>query len=53
MVTNVTSFGKNGLYDWVVQRSTAVVLGVYFLGLVLLLWPDPRSLGLALEVYRC
>jgi succinate dehydrogenase / fumarate reductase membrane anchor subunit len=29
MVTNVTSFGKNGLYDWVVQRSTAVILGIY------------------------
>ena len=31
MVTSVTSLGKNGLYDWVVQRATAVVLGVYFL----------------------
>ncbi len=34
MVTSVTSFGKNGLYDWVVQRSTAVILGVYFLCVV-------------------
>jgi len=31
MVTSVTSLGKNGLYDWVIQRATAVVLGVYFL----------------------
>lgn len=30
MVTSVTSLGKNGLYDWLVQRATAVVLGVYF-----------------------
>jgi len=31
MVTSVTSLGKNGLYDWVIQRATAVILGVYFL----------------------
>jgi len=31
MVTNVTSWGRNGLYDWLVQRASAVVLGVYFL----------------------
>lgn len=30
MVTSVTSLGKNGLYDWIIQRATAVVLGVYF-----------------------
>lgn len=30
MVTSVTSMGKNGLYDWLIQRATAVVLGVYF-----------------------
>lgn len=42
MVTNVTSFGRSGLYDWVVQRFTAVVLGVYFVALLgyLLLTPD-------------
>lgn len=34
MVTSVTSFGKNGLYDWVIQRASAVVLGVYFLCLM-------------------
>jgi succinate dehydrogenase / fumarate reductase membrane anchor subunit len=26
MVTNVTSFGKNGVYDWLLQRLTAVVI---------------------------
>lgn len=31
MVTNVTSLGRSGLYDWLIQRVTAVVLGVYFL----------------------
>lgn len=42
MVTSVTSLGKNGLYDWVVQRATAVVLGVYFLCLMgfLIATPD-------------
>tara|TARA_R110001606_G_scaffold347376_2_gene496674 strand:+ start:104 stop:478 length:375 start_codon:yes stop_codon:yes gene_type:complete len=42
VVTNVTSFGRSGLYDWVVQRISAVVLGVYFIALFtyLLLNPD-------------
>lgn len=39
MVTNVTSFGRSGLYDWVVQRFTAVYLAVYFVGLLgFLVW---------------
>ena len=29
MVTQVTSFSRNGLSDWVVQRVTAVILAVY------------------------
>ncbi len=29
MVTNVTSFGRSGLTDFVVQRVTAVILAVY------------------------
>lgn len=28
-VTNVTSFGRSGLSDWLVQRVSAVVLTVY------------------------
>ena len=42
MVTNVTSFGRSGLYDWVIQRLTAVVLAVYFVALLgyLLVNPD-------------
>lgn len=34
MVTNVTSFGRSGLYDWIVQRLTAVYLALYFVGLL-------------------
>ena len=29
MVTNVTSLTGNGLKDWLIQRVTAVVLGIY------------------------
>ena len=34
MVTNVTSFSRNGLSDFVLQRVTAVVLAVYTLCVV-------------------
>ena len=34
MVTNVTSFGRSGLADFVLQRVSAVVLGLYGLCLV-------------------
>jgi succinate dehydrogenase / fumarate reductase membrane anchor subunit len=34
MVTNVTSLGRNGLYDWVIQRVSAVVIAVYIVGLL-------------------
>jgi succinate dehydrogenase / fumarate reductase, membrane anchor subunit len=42
MVRNVTSFGRSGVSDWVVQRASAVILGVYFVGLLgfMLLTPD-------------
>ena len=30
MVTSVTSLGRSGLYDWLVQRVSAVVLLAYF-----------------------
>jgi succinate dehydrogenase / fumarate reductase membrane anchor subunit len=29
MVTSVTSLGRNGLYDWVIQRASAVVVALY------------------------
>ncbi|SMF64559.1 succinate dehydrogenase subunit D [Alteromonadaceae bacterium Bs31] len=31
MVTAVTNWGRSGLYDWLVQRLSAVVLAVYTL----------------------
>lgn len=42
MVASVTSFGRNGLYDWLMQRVTAVILAAYTLFLLgyLLLTPD-------------
>lgn len=42
MVTSVTSLGRNGLYDWLIQRVTAVVIGVYAIGMLgfLLAQPD-------------
>ena len=29
MVTTITSFGRSGLYDWMIQRVTAVILAAY------------------------
>ncbi len=42
MVTQITSFGRSGLYDWMVQRISAVVLSLYTIFLVgyLALNPD-------------
>lgn len=42
MVTSVTSFGRSGLYDWMIQRVTAVVLLSYTLFMIgyLLLNPE-------------
>jgi len=34
MVTSITSFGRSGLYDWMIQRVSAVVLAAYTLFLV-------------------
>ncbi len=34
MVSSVTNFGRSGLYDWVVQRLSAVILAVYTLFLL-------------------
>ncbi len=42
MVTAVTSFGRSGLYDWLVQRVSAVVMAAYLVVVVgfVLLTPD-------------
>lgn len=34
MVTNVTNFSRSGLYDWMAQRVSAVVLAAFFLFLL-------------------
>ncbi len=34
MVTNVTNFSRSGLYDWMAQRVSAVVLAAYFVFLL-------------------
>lgn len=34
MVTTVTSFGRSGLYDWLIQRVSAAVLTAYVLFLL-------------------
>ena len=42
MVTAVTSFGRSGLYDWLIQRVSAVVLAAYtiFIAAFILMTPD-------------
>jgi succinate dehydrogenase / fumarate reductase, membrane anchor subunit len=42
MVSSVTGLSRSGVADWLVQRISAVVLGIYFIGLLgyLLLNPD-------------
>lgn len=34
MVTSVTSLGRNGLYDWLIQRVSAVLIAVYVIGMM-------------------
>ena len=42
MVTNITNLSRSGLYDWMLQRLTAIILGAYTLFLLgYLVWnPD-------------
>ena len=41
MVTSVTSLGRNGLSDWLIQRLSAVVIGVYAIALIAYLIANP------------
>ena len=34
MVTSVTNLSRSGLYDWMAQRVSAVVLAAYFIFLI-------------------
>ena len=42
MVSNVTNFGRNGVYDWMVQRVTAFVLALYTLFMLGFLLASPN-----------
>ncbi|HAZ79114.1 MAG TPA: succinate dehydrogenase, hydrophobic membrane anchor protein [Porticoccaceae bacterium] len=41
MVTSVTSFGRSGLSDWLVQRVTAIVMALYVFFIVAFLLVNP------------
>lgn len=34
MVKSVTNYGRNGLSDWLVQRVSALIIGIYFVYLM-------------------
>lgn len=40
-VTSIASLGRNGLYDWVIQRISALVLTAYFLFLLYFVAANP------------
>jgi succinate dehydrogenase / fumarate reductase, membrane anchor subunit len=42
MVTSVTSFGRSGLYDWLIQRVSAVVMAAYTVFIVVYLLLNPE-----------
>jgi succinate dehydrogenase / fumarate reductase, membrane anchor subunit len=42
MVTSVTSFGRSGLYDWLIQRVGAVVMAAYVIFLVVYIALNPE-----------
>ena len=42
MVTNVTIFGRSGLFDWVVQRISAVVILLYVLCHAAIIFSTPE-----------
>jgi succinate dehydrogenase / fumarate reductase, membrane anchor subunit len=41
MVTSVTSFGRSGLYDWLIQRVGGVVMAAYLVFIVAYLATNP------------
>lgn len=42
MVTSVTSFGRSGLYDWLIQRVGAAVMAAYTIFLTVYLISHPE-----------
>lgn len=56
VITNVTSFGRSGLSDWLLQRATAIVMAVYvvFVTFYVLTNPDLQyNQWLALNSHLC
>lgn len=56
MITNVTSFGRSGLSDWLLQRTTAIIMAAYivFVTFYLLTNPDLQyDQWLALNSHIC
>ncbi len=41
MVTNITSLSRSGLYDWMLQRLTAIILGAYTVFLIVYVVQNP------------
>lgn len=42
MVTSVTSFGRSGLYDWLIQRVGGVIMAAYVIFIVAYLVLNPE-----------
>ncbi|GGY66597.1 succinate dehydrogenase hydrophobic membrane anchor subunit [Cellvibrio zantedeschiae] len=42
MVTSVTSFGRSGLYDWLIQRIGGVVMAAYLIFIVAFIAMNPE-----------
>lgn len=56
MITNVTSFGRSGLSDWLLQRTTAIIMAAYvvFVSFYMLSNPDLQyDQWLALNSHIC
>ena len=51
MVTNVTSFGRSGLSDFVVQRASAVIIALYVLFVAGFFLANPGFTHEALQSY--
>lgn len=42
MVKAITNFGRSGLYDWLMQRVSAVIIGAYTVFMVVYLLVNPQ-----------
>lgn len=49
MVKSVTSLGRSGLHDWMIQRITAVILAAYVIYLCVFIFSTPN---LQFEVWQ-